>query len=96
MSGPVAYRQIQFQAPPGSTELVLVRHGESEAAVEGEPFELIEGHGNPSLSTEGLEQAELVGARLAIPPAFGTATSSLCPSGCPSRASRVECPARAV
>src|SRR5438067_12856335 len=65
MSGPVAYRQIQFQAPPGSTELVLVRHGESEAAVEGEPFELIEGHGNPSLSTEGLEQAELVGARLA-------------------------------
>jgi probable phosphoglycerate mutase len=62
---PVAYRQIQFQVPPGATELVLVRHGESEAAVEGAPFELVEGHGNPALSPEGREQAERVGERLA-------------------------------
>src|SRR3954471_9725227 len=62
---PVAYRQIQFQAPPGATELLLVRHGESEAAIEGRPFELVEGHGNPSLSEEGREQAEFVGERLA-------------------------------
>ncbi len=62
---PVAYRQIQFQAPPGATEMVFVRHGESEAAVEGKPFELVEGHGNPALSPEGREQAERVGERLA-------------------------------
>lgn len=62
---PVAYRQIQFQRPPGATELILVRHGESEAAIEGEPFELVEGHGDPALSTDGKEQAELVGERLA-------------------------------
>jgi probable phosphoglycerate mutase len=65
MSPPVAYRQIQFQMPPGATELILVRHGESVAAVEGEPFELVEGHGNPPLSEEGLEQADRVGERLA-------------------------------
>src|SRR3954462_2064322 len=62
---PVAYRQIQFRAPPGATQLILVRHGESEAAIEGQPFELVEGHGNPALTAEGIEQAELVGARLA-------------------------------
>jgi probable phosphoglycerate mutase len=62
---PVAYRQIQFQVPEGATQLILVRHGESQAAVEGEPFELVEGQGDPSLSEEGQEQAELVGARLA-------------------------------
>ena len=46
-------------------ELYLVRHGQSADAVEGEDFELIEGHGNPPLSDIGREQAELVGARLA-------------------------------
>lgn len=65
MPEPVAYRQIQFTAPPGACDLILVRHGESEAAVEGTPFELVEGHGNPQLAPEGVEQAELVGARLA-------------------------------
>ena len=74
---PVAYRQIQFQAPPGATELILVRHGESEAAVEGQPFELVEGHGNPALSTDGREQAELVGARLAEEPIDAIYVSSL-------------------
>jgi probable phosphoglycerate mutase len=65
MPEPVAYRQIRFAPPPGACELLLVRHGESEAAVDGQPFELVEGHGNPALSVEGKEQAELVGARLA-------------------------------
>src|SRR3954470_17742601 len=65
MSEPVAYRQIQFTPPPGACELILVRHGESEAAIEGEPFELVEGHGNPALAPEGVEQAERVCERLA-------------------------------
>lgn len=51
--------------PPGATELLLVRHGESEAAVEGQSFPLVDGHGDPSLSNEGREQAVKVCARLA-------------------------------
>ena len=42
-----------------------MRHGASADAIEGEDFELIDGHGNPPLSDIGREQAELVGARLA-------------------------------
>jgi probable phosphoglycerate mutase len=55
---------MRFQPPPGATEVLLVRHGESEPAIEGQDFELVEGQGNPALSPEGREQAELVGRRL--------------------------------
>ena len=58
-------RQIRYQRPPGATELLLVRHGESAAAVEGESFRLVDGHGDPELAPEGIEQAERVGERLA-------------------------------
>jgi probable phosphoglycerate mutase len=74
---PVAYRQIQFQVPPGATQLILVRHGESEAAIEGKPFELVEGHSDPALSPEGREQAELVGGRLAREPIDAIYVSNL-------------------
>jgi probable phosphoglycerate mutase len=74
---PVAHRQIQFQMPPGATELILVRHGESEAAIEGKPFELVEGHGNPALSPEGQEQAERVGERLTREPIDAIYVSNL-------------------
>jgi probable phosphoglycerate mutase len=74
---PVAYRQIQFTVPPGATELLLVRHGESEAAIEGQPFELVEGHGDPALSPQGVEQAELVGERLATEPIDAIYVSNL-------------------
>jgi len=60
-----SYRQLRFSAPPGSTELILVRHGESQPAVDDEPFELVDGHGDPALSPEGREQAARVCARLA-------------------------------
>jgi probable phosphoglycerate mutase len=62
---PEAIRQARFRRPPGSTEIFLVRHGESEPAVEGSPFPLVDGHGDPALAPEGREQAELVGDRLA-------------------------------
>jgi probable phosphoglycerate mutase len=65
MAAPRVYRQMRFQPPPGATEVLLVRHGESEPAIEGQDFELVEGQGNPALSPEGREQAELVGRRLA-------------------------------
>jgi probable phosphoglycerate mutase len=74
---PAVYRQIQFQAPAGATELILVRHGESEAAIEGQPFELVEGQGDPALSPEGDEQAERVGKRLANEPIDAIYVSTL-------------------
>ena len=58
-------RQVRYQRPAGATELVLVRHGESAAAVPGESFELVDGHGDPPLAPDGREQAERVGERLA-------------------------------
>lgn len=65
MSEPRAYRQHRFTPPPGATELILVRHGESEPAVDGRPFPLVDGHGDPALSPEGREQAARVCRRLA-------------------------------
>jgi 2,3-bisphosphoglycerate-dependent phosphoglycerate mutase len=65
MSTPRRFSQVPYQGPAGSTELYLVRHGASADAIEGVDFELLDGHGNPPLSEIGLEQAELVGARLA-------------------------------
>jgi 2,3-bisphosphoglycerate-dependent phosphoglycerate mutase len=65
VSTPRRFSQERFQRPPGATELLLVRHGASADAVEGEDFDLVDGHGDPPLSPVGREQAELVGARLA-------------------------------
>ena len=62
------YEQRPFPKPPGSTEILLVRHGASEAAVPGVPFDLIDGHADPALSPEGERQAEALGARLATVP----------------------------
>ncbi len=59
------YRQHRFSAPPGSTELLLVRHGESEPAVPGQDFPMVDGHGDPALAPDGRVQAEQVGERLA-------------------------------
>ena len=63
MTEPV--RQIKYQRPRGATELVLVRHGESAAAIAGESFQLVDGHGDPALAAEGRDQAERIGERLA-------------------------------
>ena len=57
-------RQLRFARPPGAAELLLVRHGESAAAVEGEPFPLVDGQGDPPLHAEGHRQAQLVADRL--------------------------------
>lgn len=58
------HRQVRFVAPPGSTTILLVRHGESMPFVEGEPFALVDGHADPALYSEGEEQARRVGERL--------------------------------
>jgi 2,3-bisphosphoglycerate-dependent phosphoglycerate mutase len=42
----------------------MLRHGESEAHVEGEDFPLVDGHGDPPLSAEGRLQAVQAADRL--------------------------------
>jgi probable phosphoglycerate mutase len=59
------YRQSRFRRPEGSTEILLVRHGESEPLIPGKPFPLVDGHGDPALAPEGVAQAERVAVRLA-------------------------------
>jgi probable phosphoglycerate mutase len=61
---PKEYRQTRFRRPTGSTEILLVRHGESEPLVPGNPFPLVDGHGDPALAPEGHAQAERVADRL--------------------------------
>ncbi len=41
-----------------------MRHGESAPHVDGEPFDLVGGHGDPPLAPEGIEQAALAAQRL--------------------------------
>lgn len=58
-------RQHRFSRPSGAAEVLLVRHGESAAAKEGERFPLVDGQGDPPLHPEGERQAVLVADRLA-------------------------------
>jgi probable phosphoglycerate mutase len=58
------FRQTRFALPPGATDVLLIRHGESAAARPGQPFALVDGHGDPELRAEGHHQAEAVGDRL--------------------------------
>lgn len=63
---PEEYRQARFETPPGSTELLLVRHGESAPARPDQPFPLVDGHADPELAPEGREQAERAAERLSV------------------------------
>lgn len=58
------FRQHRFECPPGGTEILLVRHGESRAAVPDNPFPLVDGQGDPELAEIGRVQAQRVGDRL--------------------------------
>jgi probable phosphoglycerate mutase len=64
-TGVGSYPQRRFQIPSDGVELVLVRHGQSQAYRDGETFPLVDGHGDPPLSPHGRVQATLVCARLA-------------------------------
>ena len=63
MSEANGFEQHRYAPPADAVEVVLVRHGASEAARPGETFELVEGQGDPALSETGRAQARLV-ARL--------------------------------
>jgi len=58
------YRQHVFSLPTGAVDLLLIRHGESEAARPGQSFPMVDGHGDPALHHNGLRQADQVGERL--------------------------------
>ena len=72
-----SFEQSPYELPPGSTEVVLVRHGASEAAVVGSRFPLVDGHSDPALSEVGRAQAEMVASGLAGDEFGGIFVSSL-------------------
>ena len=72
-----SYPQGLYVPPPDATELIVVRHGSSAAAVPGEPFELIEGQSNPPLSPDGEAQARALAERLAREPVTALYISTL-------------------
>jgi 2,3-bisphosphoglycerate-dependent phosphoglycerate mutase len=57
-------RQYRFSLPPGATDLLLVRHGESEPAHPERPFPTVDGHADPPLDPRGHLEAERVADRL--------------------------------
>lgn len=75
--GATAYRQTRFQPPPGATDILVIRHGESEAAYMEKPFPLVDGHADPELSENGREQAERLAGRLAKYPIGAIYVTSL-------------------
>ncbi len=71
------YPQTFFQPDPGACQVLLVRHGQSAPFVDGTPFPLVDGQGDPPLSPLGEWQAEQVGARLASEPIDAIYATSL-------------------
>ncbi|HET6908695.1 MAG TPA: histidine phosphatase family protein [Mycobacteriales bacterium] len=64
-SEPEVYRQHRFTLPPGATDLLIVRHGESAPARLDKPAPKVDGHSDPELAPEGRTQAERLADRLA-------------------------------
>jgi probable phosphoglycerate mutase len=58
------YRQYQFTVPPGATDLIIIRHGESAPYRTGVEVPNWKGHGDPALAPEGREQALRLADRL--------------------------------
>ena len=55
------YHQSVYTPPAGAADLLLIRHGRTEAARPGESFPMVDGHGDPALHPVGEEQAIAVG-----------------------------------
>lgn len=72
------YPQTNFRIPDGSTDVLLIRHGQSAAmAAEGDYPKAPDGQADPELSEEGRHQAELLGQRLAVVGIVAIYTSTL-------------------
>ena len=77
-AAPLAYRQSGFPHFPGAVDIMLIRHGESQAYTPGTSFPLTDGHGDPPLAPEGHEQAKLLADRLASTRIDAIYVTSLC------------------
>ena len=64
-AAPTEYRQHRFTLPPGATDLLLVRHGESQPARPDQPFPTRDGHADPPLDPQGHDEARRLADRLA-------------------------------
>jgi probable phosphoglycerate mutase len=64
-SDEVRYGQYRFRIPPGATDVLLIRHGESAPMPAGGFPVTPDGQADPDLSPLGREQAEHLGGRLA-------------------------------
>jgi probable phosphoglycerate mutase len=62
---PAGYPQSGFPHIPGSADILLIRHGQSEPYVPSTPFPLVGGHADPALTPGGHEQAARLAGRLA-------------------------------
>jgi len=71
------YPQHSYEPEEGSTQILLVRHGQSAPYDPARPFDLVDGHGDPPLTDLGKYQATLVGERLRSEPISGIYVSSL-------------------
>ena len=60
--------QRGFAAPPGATEILLVRHGASAPAFPDRPFPIVGGQSDPELAPDGRLQAEALAERLGAEP----------------------------
>ena len=76
--GATSYRQTRFRPPPGAADILLIRHGESQAAHMEKPFPLVNGHADPDLAENGHEQAERLAQRLAKEHIDALYVTSLC------------------
>lgn len=72
-----SYPQTFFEPPAGAGQVLLIRHGQSQPFTPGNPFPLVDGHGDPELTELGRYQADLVGKRLATEPIDAIYVSSL-------------------
>ena len=59
-----SYRQFRFRLPPGATDILLVRHGESAPARFDAPAPRVDGRSDPALDPQGRKEADLVAERL--------------------------------
>ena len=71
------FEQQRWVRPPGATEVLLVRHGASQAFIPGEPFPMRDGQGDPALAPRGQVQAIAMSERLAREPIGALYVSSL-------------------
>lgn len=75
--GATSFPQLLFQAEPGACQILLIRHGQSAPFVPGQPFPLVDGHGDPPLTDLGHHQAELLAGRLVHEPISAIYVSTL-------------------